>query len=499
MKIASTLTNTTPNETGLPSLLSCGPNTVGQLSDAKLTSGEVRKPDLAEAGQSVATFAAILAMFNVPPTVPQNLPQPPQPIAVSTSDSATSASAATTAEDSVAAINLVTQSCATMQVVVSDIALPRSSPAVIAVEMPPKTTSIANALNQSQDAVAATSVIPIPAVGRVNGTTDQFKTTSSMTGLPTQDSSPSVSDASNQGDVPSDGVKSSFQDTLMQESTFADDSQIVGDSTAPAVAMPRLLIASESKLAVPTSRLESRSNRNTLNSAATSDDSTTEDHVAVISKSPVFSGALEGASNSQAVRDLPEASRRWLSLRYETADETPVRHRHGAAEPQLAVDQVNSTNSSGELADSGVQKLNVAHLTEQVSEAMQTHGSEIATGQPVEVHLRLDPPELGTVRVHLRLSDDGVSVRFIVGDEAVTKLLESQLPDLRQSLAERGLAFAQCNVSCDSRQQQQSSSSERESDLPSFVSKPIPKRSWTRTPIATRSINNGSGRIDILA
>ncbi len=85
-------------------------------------------------------------------------------------------------------------------------------------------------------------------------------------------------------------------------------------------------------------------------------------------------------------------------------------------------------------------------LSEQVGNVLQSHRAELAGGKPLEIQLRLDPPELGLVRVHLRLTDDAVSVRFIAGDEAVTRMLQSQLPDLRQSLAERGLAFVQCDV-----------------------------------------------------
>lgn len=88
--------------------------------------------------------------------------------------------------------------------------------------------------------------------------------------------------------------------------------------------------------------------------------------------------------------------------------------------------------------------------------AIHDRVDSLATGQPIDVRLRLDPPELGTVHVHLRLIDDVVSVRLVGDNESATRLLESQLPDLRQSLAERGLTFGHCEVSCDAGRQDHS-------------------------------------------
>jgi hypothetical protein len=205
-------------------------------------------------------------------------------------------------------------------------------------------------------------------------------------------------------------------------------------------------------------------------------------------------------ANTSPFRDFPGGSGRYGDSRSDASAEKDLRHRHAATDANGATDLAASANQPAELTDHGTKPISVPHLAEQVSAAMQTHGSELAAGQPVEVHLRLDPPELGMVRVHLRLADDVVSVRFIAGDEAATKMLQSQLPDLRQSLAERGLSFSQCNISCDSRQQQQQSPSfGRESQQSMFAMRPTSSRSWSPTSTAVRSSSSRSDRVNILA
>ena len=137
----------------------------------------------------------------------------------------------------------------------------------------------------------------------------------------------------------------------------------------------------------------------------------------------------------------------------------------------------------------------------QVAAGQQTHEDQFSAGQPIEIRLRLDPPELGLVRVHLRLTDEAVSVRFIAGDEAATRILQSQLPDLRQSLAERGLASAHCDVSYESGQQQQSPFG-RDADpagsLPPLTSsRGWSQPSWKPRPIVPIPLR--TDRLDVMA
>lgn len=60
--------------------------------------------------------------------------------------------------------------------------------------------------------------------------------------------------------------------------------------------------------------------------------------------------------------------------------------------------------------------------------------------------LRLDPPDLGPLRVTLSLSDGVASASFVSSHAAVRQALESALPQLQQALAEAGISLGQANV-----------------------------------------------------
>lgn len=60
--------------------------------------------------------------------------------------------------------------------------------------------------------------------------------------------------------------------------------------------------------------------------------------------------------------------------------------------------------------------------------------------------LRLDPPDLGPLRVTLTLSDGVASASFVSSHAAVRQALESALPQLQQALAEAGISLGQANV-----------------------------------------------------
>jgi flagellar hook-length control protein FliK len=64
-----------------------------------------------------------------------------------------------------------------------------------------------------------------------------------------------------------------------------------------------------------------------------------------------------------------------------------------------------------------------------------------------DFHLRLEPPELGTVRVHITSTEHGVTARLVVHEEVARQLIESQLESLKQRLANAGIAFGSVNVS----------------------------------------------------
>jgi flagellar hook-length control protein FliK len=62
------------------------------------------------------------------------------------------------------------------------------------------------------------------------------------------------------------------------------------------------------------------------------------------------------------------------------------------------------------------------------------------------VVLRLDPPELGRVNVHLSVTNDVVSIRMVTTDDAARQVIERQLNQLQQSLTDKGIAFQDFQV-----------------------------------------------------
>ncbi|MEX2285644.1 MAG: flagellar hook-length control protein FliK [Planctomycetaceae bacterium] len=93
-------------------------------------------------------------------------------------------------------------------------------------------------------------------------------------------------------------------------------------------------------------------------------------------------------------------------------------------------DSPHARDISGQLADAIVTR---------------THFFSHAGGTSFE--LKLDPPELGSVWVRLTSSQHGVDAHFVVADEASRRLIESQLPSLRESLQDAGISLHQFDVS----------------------------------------------------
>lgn len=64
-----------------------------------------------------------------------------------------------------------------------------------------------------------------------------------------------------------------------------------------------------------------------------------------------------------------------------------------------------------------------------------------------EAEIHLHPPELGPLRVHLRLENGDVSVQFSAPHAQTREALEASLPKLRELFEQQGLALVQAQVS----------------------------------------------------
>ncbi|WP_454673783.1 flagellar hook-length control protein FliK [Achromobacter pestifer] len=68
--------------------------------------------------------------------------------------------------------------------------------------------------------------------------------------------------------------------------------------------------------------------------------------------------------------------------------------------------------------------------------------------------LRLDPPDLGPLRVSLNLSDGVASASFVSAHASVRQAIETAIPQLQQALAQAGISLGQTSVGEQSAQQE---------------------------------------------
>jgi len=68
------------------------------------------------------------------------------------------------------------------------------------------------------------------------------------------------------------------------------------------------------------------------------------------------------------------------------------------------------------------------------------------SGKDTLARIRLDPPELGTVRVNLHLKSDSVVVRLIADNADARDTIMSRLDDLRNALQQQGVRVDRLEV-----------------------------------------------------
>jgi flagellar hook-length control protein FliK len=85
----------------------------------------------------------------------------------------------------------------------------------------------------------------------------------------------------------------------------------------------------------------------------------------------------------------------------------------------------------------------------QVAETVVAQARVLERPGSVEFHMRLDPPELGSMQIRLVARGDEIHGQVLVADTAVRQLLESQLPELRQRLEASGVNVQSFNIATD--------------------------------------------------
>lgn len=99
-------------------------------------------------------------------------------------------------------------------------------------------------------------------------------------------------------------------------------------------------------------------------------------------------------------------------------------------------------------------------FTGQVAQRLAIMSSE----QIQTARIQLDPPELGSLQVKIKVQHDQVSVAFASGHQVVRDALESQTPRLREMLEQQGVELKDVNVSDQQEQHQQAGTGESSDD-----------------------------------
>jgi len=159
----------------------------------------------------------------------------------------------------------------------------------------------------------------------------------------------------------------------------------------------------------------------------------------------------------------------------------------------VIVQAPNSVSSQNVEADTPVSEHLAATIAQQLDD-------ESNTG-PTSIRIQLNQPGLGLINLHLSLSNEVVSVRIVTQNPLAKQIIESQMNDLRQSLNNRGVTSAQCEVSCDASGQQFSApdQSVSQTNVPALDIMTRSTRNPVR-PIQTDHFHDqASGRLNIVA
>lgn len=212
---------------------------------------------------------------------------------------------------------------------------------------------------------------------------------------------------------------------------------------------------------------------------------------------PKFVGWAERSENHQTAPASSEGSAHSANRN----DSQPQSGSSGAASslsavpPPIAVGPVSVPTGNTNTAGPTAAQPN-GSPADQLSHALVTQASLINYEGRTDFHLRLQPPQLGNVQIHLTATDHTVSARILVNQEGTRQLIEGQVQQLRQSLANSGLVLGSFDVTHDGG----GFSHSGHHPPPELPSPPLP-RSIAATPraVVKTSLAVPTGGINILA
>lgn len=93
-------------------------------------------------------------------------------------------------------------------------------------------------------------------------------------------------------------------------------------------------------------------------------------------------------------------------------------------------------------------------LSPQNAQALQQHMKQVLSQVDTnQIEMRLDPPELGKLRISVSTQNETTSVQFVVTQPQAKEALEAQLPRLRETLLQDGLTLGDVGVEQESASQ----------------------------------------------
>jgi hypothetical protein len=107
----------------------------------------------------------------------------------------------------------------------------------------------------------------------------------------------------------------------------------------------------------------------------------------------------------------------------------------------------------------------------QLARAVLTQFETAAPASSAGIRLSLDPPGIGSIRIHVLSTPQGVSGRLQVHDDAVRQALQSQVESLRQVLAQSGIRLGNLDVQSDGNRADPQSRGSAPAEVPSRTPK----------------------------
>lgn len=122
--------------------------------------------------------------------------------------------------------------------------------------------------------------------------------------------------------------------------------------------------------------------------------------------------------------------------------------QQAAKDMQSATSKMESSvNSTADKVLAGQAKIDVPPSSPKFTEQIAQRIGIMNTDKLQTARIQLDPPELGSLEIKIKVQQDQVSVSFTSGHQVVRDALEAQSPRLREMLEQQGVELTDVNVS----------------------------------------------------